>query len=188
MKFNIQEELKKFELRGQDHPIDPARFIEDGVKGEALVELLNQVDERLSKQSRLQYKSYQDTLKKMDQVLEAAQTIEHAFQQNQGGIDMLIRTIDDLDQAHSMLEAQNQQEWALAIAQLTQRIIHHLQEAGIVELAVLGQLFDPQLSEGIGTEEAVAYDVDRYRIIKVVRRGWEQHGKVWRKAHVITTL
>ncbi|SDE81824.1 nucleotide exchange factor GrpE [Sporomusa acidovorans] len=160
---------------------------------------------QLTRLTRLQYKSGQETQSKLEQVaqgllaaqqwqdkcgeLEAQASVWN--RQRQYALDVLITQLDDLDSACAGFKGAESNDWQPLFAGWAHRIVTALAEMGIYEIEVIGKVFDPQIAEGLGTvlrppavEAAIPYEV-----AEVVKRGFiNSEGQLLRKAQVITYL
>ena len=155
----------------------------------------------IQKSLRLQYKSNQETLKKLEQINER---IEHEFDyskkyfESKKEKDTLIRQrnyisnryikwLDDIDLIYNKLNSQ-EEYWILLLDNWRKQILESLRVVGIYEIDVLGKSFIPSIAESIGTkkrEENIEYMP--YEVVDVIERGFIfEDGTLLRKAKVIT--
>lgn len=192
---------------------------------EAIERLERQVDERfgafgemmaeqLGKLSRVQYKSGQETLAKMDRLAggidglanrltereEERARLDNLVREKEAGVQELIRLLDDFDLARTRLQGTEMDAWSNVIRQWSDRVLALLAGMEVHELRVLGRSFDPSVAEAVATttreEHRVAEVADGldqigdtvpYEVVTVERRGFVTgDGRLLRKAQVIT--
>lgn len=170
---------------------------------------VSEVSEQLNKLMRLQYKSSQDILGKLERINTNADDVRKAqasMEEANGRLkaveermrnmsDSLIRWLDDMDYALI-----NQPEgWHQVIAEWSRQLLLSLALLGIREVEVLGRSFDSRLAESvkaIGLDEYLQLYPERerssdlyapYEVLQVLKRGLvSETGQLIRKAQVIT--
>ncbi|WP_135552211.1 nucleotide exchange factor GrpE [Paenibacillus cymbidii] len=170
--------------------------------------------EQLGKLSRVQYKSGQETLAKMDRLGggidalanrlterdEERARLDNLIREKEAGMQELIRLLDDFDLARTRLQGTEMDAWSNVIRQWSDRVLALLAGMEVRELHVLGRSFDPSVAEAVATttreERRVAGKADEldrtgdtvpYEVVAVERRGFVTgDGRLLRKAQVIT--
>ena len=95
---------------------------------------------------------------------------------NQGLISQLLEVLDDLEKAQDHLKDEGLQI-------VLDKLIKILKNNGIEELEVLGQEYNPELSEVIGMEPGDSDNI----IVKVLQKGYKLNSNVLRVAKVIVS-
>jgi len=158
---------------------------------------------QLMKLTRLQYKSNQETQRKLEQVIEGLLTVkqcqetygdsekhsEKLTRQHQSVLNVLLGQLDDFDRICAGFTGVEKDAWQPFFTEWVQKIINALAEIGIYEIDVIGKVFDPRIAEGVGimlrSPEAIAPVA--YEVAEVVKRGFiNSEGQLLRKAQVIT--
>ena len=180
---------------------------------ESLFEVSNKVEEtlqqqaecgvQLTKSTRLQYKTGQETKGKLDELAfgltavqqwqanygDAEQRAALLSRQHQYMVDVLVAQLDDLDSVCAGMDSAGRDAWLPLFEGWAHRIAAALAEIGIHEVKVLGKVFDPQMAEGVGVmvrPPGVGVAL-QYEIVEVVKRGFiNGEGMLLRKAQVIT--
>jgi len=170
--------------------------------GEQAVEVGVQVN----KLARIQYKTGQEMLGKLDRLAAGMETVQcwqadHAVdvarlnaveQQNRYLTEVLIRWLDDIDFACAGLRGQDQERWGQLLEQWGNQLLAALAEIGVHEINLLGRTFNPQWAESISTVARGASAGDReilvpYEVAEVIKRGFvHSDGRLLRKGQVIT--
>ncbi|UOF91425.1 nucleotide exchange factor GrpE [Fodinisporobacter ferrooxydans] len=195
------------------HPLSEQIIEQISEQNQSLEEQGRLLEEQLSKLTRLQYKTGNDILGKLQNLNESIGTViqwqevqdtaekERNIQTEtklKETAEALIRWLDDLDLVRSRTESEEQAAWNRLFEQWSEQILHVLDKLDIHEMQVLGNSFDPRFAESIGTvpktdarahlilAESGQADVP-YQVIEVVKRGfvWKD-GSLLRKAQVIT--
>lgn len=166
--------------------------------------------EQIGKLARLQYKNAQDIQGKLERLNERLDLLaarqeertaermhaERLTTQLQAMACSLVAWIDDIDGLLARLQGNDQEAWRNLLEQWSAQLLRSLAIADIHEMQVLGNSFDPQTCDSVGTsprkplsigifgEEAGAAP---YEIVEVVKRGFVTgDGTILRKAQVIT--
>lgn len=158
---------------------------------------------QLTKLTRLQYKSSQETQGKLEQVVEKLLTgqqwqekyedsekySETLMREHQSVLNLLLGQLDDFDRICAGFAGAEKDAWQPFFTEWVQKIINALAEMGIYEIDVLGKVFDPRIAEGVGTlfPSLEATTPALYEVAEIVKRGFiNREGKLLRKAQVIT--
>ncbi|TWH48770.1 nucleotide exchange factor GrpE [Sporomusa sp. KB1] len=154
---------------------------------------------QLTKLTRLQYKSGQETQSKLEQLAQGLLVVQQLVageeraaalkQQHQYALEVLLRQLDDIDSVSAGLIHTEDNAWQPLFKEWAQRIITALAEMGIYEIPVLGKVFDPQMAVGVSSviRPAELATVTPYEVAEVVKRGFiTGEGQLLRKAQVIT--
>jgi len=82
----------------------------------------------------------------------------------------------------SMEMAMRLEEKSQGVKQINSQLLSILARLGVKELNPIGEVFDPSLSEAVGTVETE--EKDDHRVLEVLQKGFEFQGKVIRPAKV----
>jgi len=197
-------------LEKMEHDLAMMRDQLGGIQ-EALDKIATQTDTTMSKSediasqvaklTRLQYKSGQDVLARLDRIEDAvlaeqqresdlAAAKEQAqllAEQRDHLLGVLLKQLDELDLAAARLG--EGEAWRTVLVRWAERILAACSRLGLREINLVGTSFDPALAESVGT---VPRPPDRpplapYEVAEVVRRGFcDASGQVLRPARVIT--
>lgn len=166
---------------------------------------LTELDGQLTKLTRLQFKSGQETQSKLEQLrqelagerrwqAEYERLADHndgLLGQRRHILEIIIQQLDEFDAVLAGLQAEAAGAWRPLLAQWIERSLTALATSGIQEITAAGKSFDPQTADGVGaiprpsgSDSAVPYEV-----AAVVRRGFmNQAGEVIRKTQVIVYM
>jgi len=176
---------------------------------------LTETAAQVQKLGRLHYKTSQETQSKLDRLMTGMEKVQHwqeqylqetvQLQLKEKQITALaeavIKQLDDIDNIRRALKDElkdaARDNWRQMLEQWAVRMVQALAEAGILEIAMQGQSFDPRRAEAIATvtrTEALKMCVDTdadalipYQVVAVTRRGFvTPEGRILRKAQVIT--
>jgi molecular chaperone GrpE (heat shock protein) len=169
-----------------------------------------ELKEMVHKLTRMQYKTNQDMLGKLDRLsgnMEDLQQRQSAQDETTGrlqhNVEMagaaMIGLLDDLDYLISGKQAEGTADWNQVFLQWRGQLLDALETLGIRELRLVGRSFDPRLAEGVqavsleewvmkqskGADDIRSYAA--YEILEIVKRGFVRaDGTLLRKAQVIT--
>jgi len=208
-KSDVQTALEQLREQ-QSQVIDLLNHFSEVMKGNS--EQVTGIAAQVSKVARLQYKTGQDMLGKLERLdagvddLRRRQDIYDMNEanykalelQNNFLVEVFIHLLDDIDLVSSRLQGEGQEVWRHLLNQWAGQILTALRETGIGELDILGRSFNPQLAEAIGTVDCDLPDdgasggenvrsLVPYEVVEVVKRGFAyKDGRLLRKAQVIT--
>jgi molecular chaperone GrpE (heat shock protein) len=165
-----------------------------------IAEKMNANSEQITKLSRFQYKSVQESQSRLEHLEQGLDTIKNRqgeqasqmiriaeLEQNVDTmIHTLIRWLDDIDHLCNSLPEGD--EWNEVLRQWGNQLSAALQVLDIYEFNVLDHSFDPHTSESIGTVSESSSEIQvPYQVVQVIKRGYRQKdAKLLRKAQVIT--
>ncbi len=163
---------------------------------------LTELDGQMTKLTRLQFKTGQETQAKLEQLrqdltgerkwqAEYERLADHTdglLGQQRYVLEIMIQQIDEFDAVQAGLQAEAANAWRPLLDQWIRRSLTALAANGIQEIEAVGKSFDPQTADGVGviprppdSTSAVPYEV-----AAIVRRGFiNQAGEVLRKTQVI---
>ncbi|WP_019413483.1 nucleotide exchange factor GrpE [Paenisporosarcina sp. TG20] len=167
----------------------------------SLDEKIEATNEQIKRLTRLQFKSaktMEEEFEKIKSSLHAqkeqdnliSQLDEYANKQ-QHLIEHLIRLLDEMDHISSGLN-DGQESWRQLLEEWSRNLVGSLNEVGIHELNVLGEGFDPKLSEAMKSVEIDSLDQATmgtvpYQVVEVLKRGFvDDKNNLIRKAQVVT--
>lgn len=159
--------------------------------------------QQLTKMTRLQYKSRQETQSALEQLSEELRSLEQKTIENQVKSETLsdllrqrkhlvgaiISQLDDVDVVCAGMQEGTDDEWLPLLQQWSEKIITTLSELDIKEIDVVGKTFEPQSADSMGTiSRILSKQIDiPYEVASVVKRGFiDRDGVLLRKAQVIT--
>lgn len=208
-KSYVQTSLEQ--LREQlSQVIDLLNHFSEEMKGNS--EQVTGIAAQVSKVARLQYKTGQDLLGKLERLnagVDDLQRRQDVYDVNEASyktlelqinflVEVFIHLLDDIDLVSSRLQGEGQEVWRHLLNQWARQILMALKETGIRELDILGHSFNPQLAEAIGAVDCDLADdgasggenvrpLVPYEVVEVVKRGFAfNDGRLLRKAQVIT--
>ncbi len=162
----------------------------ESVSNEAIIDVVNNINEQLTKFIRWNYRNQRNASDAMQTMQESLETIVSERQESQRRLlamqvhwtQLMISWLDDLD----LLTHESQgmpSSWSQLVERWSKQILEALAANGISELVVLRKAFDPKKCEALGsTKDEVGQP---YEVVKVLRRGYIQEDRVYRKAQVI---
>ncbi len=168
----------------------------EAVRLETMQTALNELSEQVAKFMRWMYhmqKQQNDTVASIESKIDSK--MEEIAQLSAKNLDFVVRSmvswLDDLDalsEPASLVvstsplatpDMELRQRWQ-------QQLLTGLASVGILEIKVLGELFNPRIAEALGTESVAPGQivVPDNTVIKVIRRGFSQGQSLYRKAQV----
>ncbi len=168
---------------------DPIQQLETQMLG-AISALSDQVNKFVRWSYRSQKTQTEGLQALQEQFAVLRQDRESATHRLQRQVDQLtmelIAWLDDLDALTSSLSPQSIYDERL-LERWSTRIVAQLADVGMEECAVQGKPFNPRLAEALGTTSEWSGENSpvAYQVVQVLRRGFLQHGEVYRKAQVI---
>ena len=147
---------------------------------------------------RLEYKSTQEILNKLNQISETMDYGErymkieeekrYLIEERNFITEKTIQWLDDIDLICSKLNKQSQEYWFQLFLNWQKQIIKSLETLKIYEIDVMGKTFNHEFAEAIGTrKKEINKDYLPYEVIDVLQRGFMlEDGTLLRKAEVIT--
>lgn len=187
------------------------RFNEIKHEVSVIKEQVLESNEQVAKNSRLQYKTSSDIIKKLESLNQNIEenTIykdKYEYELKQQKIlsdklfyliEILINLLDSIDIACDRNPDEKHDNWYNLHKSWQKQIIENLYKIGVVELNILGKRFDPMFAEAVDSisaeqimniDKAVSKEnFEPFEVVKVVRRGFiTRDGKLLRKAQVIT--
>ncbi len=172
--------------RQQPADTEPSEF----VSNEAIIDVVNNINEQLTKFIRWSYRNQRNASDAMQAMQESLETIvserqelqRHLLTMQMHWTQLMISWLDDLD----LLTHESQgmpSSWSQLVERWSKQILEALAANGITELAVLHRAFDPKKCEALGSAKDEVGQP--YEVVKVLRRGYTQEDRVYRKAQVI---
>lgn len=166
-----------------------------------LVEIDGQLEnneDAIQKLLRLQYKSSQEILKKLNQVNETINYSERYIESEREKSKLIkeknfivernIQWLDDIDLICDKIDEIEQEYWVQLLQSWQKQIIKSLETLRIYEIDVIGKTFNHKVAESISTvkkEDNKEYLY--YEVVNVLQRGFIfEDGTLLRKAKVIT--
>ncbi len=151
---------------------------------------LANMSSQLARFGRLQYKGTTELLAALQQVeatLERHTRREAELvvlaEQRESARHSLVAWLDSLDAVDEMHDSPFGplfQEWRAELVEALGRL-------GLAELSVLGRPFDPEWADGVSTVAPGDADgTPPYAVVQVVRRGFREGDRIYRKARVVT--
>ncbi len=146
---------------------------------------------------RMQYKSSQEILGNLEDIKKSLsiggqvqENLQNERKQKGLMLKCLLELLDDLDLVNAKVQGDEDDRWKDLCRCWSEKIIGTLNEAGIVEISLLGREFNPLYAEALGT---VTKDVWEGRptcacqVVEVCKRGfvWAD-GSILRKGSVVT--
>lgn len=183
--------------------INKANIIEGQLQGfEHKIEEINRrivnSEDITRKFLRLEYKSTQEILNKLNQIGETIDYGEryikiekekgHLIEERNFIIEKTIQWLDDIDLICSKLNKQGQEYWFQLLEDWQKQIIKSLEALKIYEIDVMGKTFNHGFAEAINTKKReINRDYLPYEVVDVLQRGFMLgDGTLLRKAEVIT--
>lgn len=171
-------------------------------KLEVINQQLENNEASIQKSLRLEYKSSQEILMKLNQLNDGInKTIEYSerYIDSEQEKDKLIkeksfilqRTIqwlDDIDLICDKINGQDQKYWIQLLQRWQKQIIKSLEALKIYEIDIMGKTFNHEIAESISTKKKEGNkDYLAYEVVDVLQRGFIlEDGALLRKAKVIT--
>lgn len=146
---------------------------------------------------RMQYKSSQEILGNLEDIkksLSLAGQVQdklHKEQKHKGlMLKCLLELLDDLDLVNAKVQGDEEDRWKDLCRCWSGKITGALNEAGIVEIPLLGREFNPLYAEALGTVTKDVWEgrpTFAYQVVEVCKRGfvWAD-GSILRKGSVVT--
>ncbi len=164
---------------------------------------------QMNKLVRIQYKTGQEILAKIDRITAGMDAVQRwqtdqevnvaRLNEMERQIDfltgILVRWLDDIDYVCAGLQGEDQGRWRQLLEQWGGQLLTALAEVGVREMDLLGRTFNPQWAESIGTVARDPSGVDGeitrllvpYEVVSVIKRGFVySDGRLLRKAQVIS--
>lgn len=98
----------------------------------------------------------------------------------------VLALIDSLDDVGVLARQRGDAQWLKYVDRLTADSVAMLQSIGITEIPAIARPFDPEEHEALDTVER-RDNGGQFEVVEVVQRGFRYHGRVLRRARVITT-
>lgn len=167
-------------------------------KTEVINQHLENNKNTIQKILRLEYKSSQEILNKLNQIdetmdygkryIKAEREKDYLIEERNFIIEKTIQWLDDIDLIYSRLNKQSQEYWVQLLQNWQKQIIKSLEMLKINEIDVIGKTFNHEFAEAINTKKKeVNKDYLPYEVIDVLQRGFMlENGTLLRKAKVIT--
>ena len=158
-----------------------------------ILDALTSLNEQVNKLTRWSYRSQKTESELLQSLQEQISGIRHdqgletlklQTQLNHLSRD-LIEWLDDLD---ALLQSRSTgSSLDPLLRRWSDRLLTRLEEVGFRECLVKGKPFDPRVAEALGTTDTWTggEPPGAYQVVSVLRRGFLQHGELYRKAQVI---
>lgn len=159
-------------------------------------------EDLIQKSLRLHYKSYQETIKMLEQVNNTVNKIsqddgiyaviekenDRLIREKEYMVEKYIIWLDDIDLIYDNLNGQGQEDWMRLLESWQMQISKSLEAIGVYEIDVLGKSFNSVIAEAVGTIKRESnVDMAVYQVMEVLQRGYIlKDGSLLRKAKVIT--
>ena len=163
---------------------------------------LNNNEDLIQKSLRLQYKSSQEILKKMEPMnermdkmldykekyIKIEQEKDSAIKEKNYILERYIQWLDDIDLICDKLNLQEQEYWVKLLQNWQKQILKSLDLLGIHEVDVLGKSFNSTVAESVSTiKKKMNKEYMPYEIVNILQRGFIfEDGTLLRKAKVIS--
>lgn len=171
-------------------------------KFESIYQLLENNEAVTQKSMRLEYKSSQEILMKLNQLNEGinkSTNCNERYIEIEREKDVLIREknfilqkiilwLDDIDLICDKINGQGEEYWFQLLHEWQKQIINSLKVLKIYEIDVMGKTFNHEVAQSISTKKK---ETDKeylpYEVVKVLQRGFFlEDGTILRKAKVVT--
>ena len=159
-------------------------------------------EDLIQKSLRLQYKSYQETVKMLEQANNTVNKISEDDEKYIGieeennrlnkekeyMLEKYILWLDDIDLIYDNLNGEGQEYWVGLLKNWQKQISKSLEVVGIYEIDILGKSFNSVIAEAVSTKKRESNgDGIPYQVVDVLQRGYIlKDGRLLRKAKVIT--
>ncbi|MCR6544233.1 nucleotide exchange factor GrpE [Dehalobacterium formicoaceticum] len=200
---SLKEEISQI-IRKSDKVEEDLKKIENKIdnKLEGINHQLENNEEAIQKSLRLEYKSSQEILKKLNQVneritesidycekyLEFEREKDSFFKERNFILERIIQWLDDIDLICEKIDGHEQEYWLQVLKSWQKQIVESLKMLSIYEIDILGKTFNHEVAESVGTKKReINKDYLPYEVVNVLQRGFIlQDGTLLRKAKVIT--
>jgi molecular chaperone GrpE (heat shock protein) len=192
------EEIKSELLNLKELPEFPLEIPDDNVT--AANQIMESIQEVVKKGNRVNFKLIQELQAKFEELIEHQpeknEVQEEMIKENNKKINSLVHlvleTFDQLDLIYTHTKNIKDKEWGEQSGLAVQKALRMLEEFGIEEIPVLGNFFDGNLMEAIGTipKQEIHSDIDTYHVFAVHQRGfrYRDNSQLIRRARVTTVL
>ena len=159
-------------------------------------------EDLIQKSLRLQYKSYQETLKILEQTnnifnkiseddkmyIEIEKENNILTREKEYMLEKYILWLDDIDLIYDNLNEEGQEYWVGLLENWQKQISKSLEVVGVYEVDILGKTFNSAIAEAVSTRKREDNKDDiPYQVVNVLQRGYMfKDGTLLRKAKVIT--
>ncbi len=163
---------------------------------------LDNNEDLIQKSIRLQYKSYQEFLNKLDQTneridktinyskkyIEVKQDKDNLIEEKNYLLGKNIQWLDDIDLICDKIRGQDLEFWIQLLKNWQNQILESLETLNIYEIDILGKSFNYEVAESVSTKEKEDNkEYLPYEVVDVLQRGFIfKDGTLLRKAKVIT--
>ncbi|MBE1556738.1 nucleotide exchange factor GrpE [Sporosarcina limicola] len=165
----------------------------------SLDEKVEVTNEQIKRLTRLQFKSAKSMEEEFEEIKSSLQTqkeqanlisqVDEYANKQHHLIQHFIRLLDEMDHISAGLN-DGQEAWRQLLEEWSRNLVRSLNEVGIHELDVLGEGFNPTVSEAMETVEIDSLDPTPrvpYQIVEVLKRGFvDDKENLIRKAQVVT--
>ena len=195
----LKEEVSQLTRKSNTVGEDLHRF-ENKLDG--INQQLENNENAIQKSLRLEYKSFQEIFKKLNQVnnkIDETIDYEERYAEFERIKNNLIKErnfilgknihwLDDIDLICDKMYEQDQEQWIQLLQSWQKQIIKSLEALRIYEIDIIGKTFNHELAESVSTKKK---EVDKnylpYEVVDVLQRGFIlEDGTLLRKAKVIT--
>lgn len=156
----------------------------------------------IQKLLRLEYKSSQEIIKKLNQVndkidetmdyserfIEVEREKSNLIKEKNFILENNIQWLDDIDLIYDKIYGQDQEHWIQLLEGWQKQIIKSLEILRIYEIDIIGKTFNHEVAESVSTKKKeVNKDYLPYEVVDVLQRGFIlEDGTLLKKAKVIT--
>lgn len=159
-------------------------------------------EDLIQKTLRLQYKSSQEILKKLERedeiidkmevyskrYIEIERERDNLISEKEYILERYIQWLDDIDLIYHNIDDQGQEYWIQLLQNWQNQILKSLEAVGIYEIDILGKSFNHVYAESVSTvEKEDNREYEPYEVVDVLERGFiSGNGILLRKVKVVT--
>lgn len=171
-------------------------------KFEEIDQQIDNSEDLIEKDLRLQYKYSQEILKNLereDKIIDKIENYSKKYMEIENERDRLskdksyileryIQWLDDIDLVHHNVNTEGQESWIQLLQNWQMQILKSLEFVGIYEMDILGKSFNYAFAESVGTREKEdSKEYMLYEVVEILQRGFMyEDGTLLRKAKVTT--
>mgnify|MGYP001001353922 CR=1 FL=1 len=171
-------------------------------KLEGINQQLENNESAIQKSMRLEYKSSQEILMKLNQLnekidkttdyseryIEFEHEKDNLIKEKDFILQRIIQWLDDIDLICDKIDGQGHEYWIRLLEEWQKQIIKTLEILGVYEIDIMGKTFNHEIAESISTKKkGTDKDYLPYEVVDVLQRGFIlEDGTLLRKAKVVT--